>query len=174
MQLRRIFRHLLMTRWQVARAFPRSTLNAIERTIKVSEGAHVGEVRFVVEGSLDGAPLFHGQSARERAIDVFSQLRVWDTQYNNGLLIYVLLADRAVEIIADRGIHEKVSTGEWNQVCREMEEAFRRSDYERGVVAGVQAVTRHLAAHFPAVGRDRNELPDAPVVLQGGQPRKEP
>jgi hypothetical protein len=165
MKFKRIFKHLLMTRWQVARAFPRGTLNAIENAIEASETAHAGEIRFALEGALEGAPLFNGQSARERAIDVFSQLRVWDTRHNNGLLIYVLLADRAVEIVADRGIHDKVSSGEWSQVCRQMEAAFKQSKYERGVVAGVQAVTRHLAAHFPAHGQGGNELPDAPVVL---------
>ena len=158
-----------MTRWQVARAFPRSTLNAIERAIEASEAAHVGEIRFAVEGSLDGAPLFKGQSARERALDVFSQLRVWDTPHNNGLLIYVLLADRAVEIVADRGIHARVGASEWALVCRQMEDAFRRADYEGGVVAGVQAVTRQLALHFPADGSSANELPDAAVVLHGGR-----
>ena len=166
MRIKRFARHLLMTRWQVSRAFPRDTLNAIEKAIKTSEAAHVGEIRFAVEGALDGSPLFNGQSARERAIDVFSQLRVWDTQHNNGLLIYVLLADRAVEIVADRGIHDKVSAGEWSQVCRQMEAAFRQSNYEEGVVAGVQAVTRHLAAHFPAHGQGENELADTPVVLR--------
>lgn len=166
MTFERFVKHLLMTRWQVARAFPRSTLSAIDKAIKASEAAHVGEIRFAVEGALDGSPLFNGQSARERAIDVFSQLRVWDTQHNNGLLIYVLLADHAVEIVADRGIHEKVSSAEWNQVCRQMEAAFKQSNYEGGVLAGVQAVTRHLAAHFPARGEDSNELPDAPVVLR--------
>ena len=169
MKIKRFVKHLLVTHWQVKRAFPRTTLTAIENAIKASETAHVGEILFAVEGSLDGSPLFNGQSARERAIDVFSQLRVWDTQHNNGLLIYVLLADRAVEIVADRGIHEKVSSGEWNQVCRQMEAAFKQSNYEAGVVAGVQAVTRHLAAHFPADGQGGNELPDAPVVLQGGR-----
>jgi uncharacterized membrane protein len=166
MKIKRFVKHLLMTRWQVTSAFPRDTLNAIEKAIKTSETAHVGEIRFAVEGALDGSPLFNGQSARERAIDLFSQLRVWDTQHNNGLLIYVLLADRAVEIVADRGIHDKVSSGEWNQVCRQMEAAFKQSDYEGGVVAGVQAVTRHLAMHFPADGQGENELPDAPVVLR--------
>jgi uncharacterized membrane protein len=166
MEIKRFVKHLLTTRWQVKRAFPADTLNAIEKAIKESEAAHVGEIRFAVEGALDGWPLFNGQSARERAIDVFSQLRVWDTQHNNGLLIYVLLADRAVEIIADRGIHDKVGSGEWNQVCRQMEAAFRQSNYEEGVVAGVRAVTRHLTAHFPANGQDENELPDAPVLLR--------
>ena len=126
MNIQRIAKHLCFTHWQVNRAFPRETLLAIEQAIKSSETAHVGEIRFVVEGALDGAPLFNGQSARDRAIDVFSQLRIWDTQHNNGLLIYLLLADRNVEIVADRGIHAKVGTPKWEEICREMETDFRQ------------------------------------------------
>ena len=165
MNIQRIARHLLMTDGQVSRTFGRSTLNKIEAAIKASEAEHVGEIRFAVEGGLDGAPLFRGQSARERAIELFSQLRVWDTQHNTGVLIYLLLADRAVEIVADRGIHAKVASQEWSKVCREMEAAFREANFEGGVVSGVQAVTRHLKQHFPSDGHDRNELPDQPVVL---------
>ena len=165
MNIQRIVTHLRMGNAQVRRAFPRSTLTNIEQAIKTSEAAHVGEIRFAVEGALDGMALFKGQSARERAIELFSQLRVWDTLHNNGLLIYLLLADRAVEIVADRGIHAKVSSQEWNQVCRQMETAFKQSNFESGVLAGVLAVTRHLAAHFPADGSSGNELPDKPVVL---------
>ena len=154
-----------MTPWQVNRAFPSNTLAAIDSAIKASETAHAGEIRFVVEGALDGTPLFKGQSARERAIDVFSQLRIWDTERNNGVLIYLLLADRDVEIVADRGIHSKVGSREWENICRKMETAFKQQDYEGGVIGGIQAVTRHLMKHFPAVGDDRNELPDKPVVL---------
>ncbi|MDP2695438.1 MAG: TPM domain-containing protein [Gallionella sp.] len=165
MNIKRIAKHLMMTHWQVNRAFSRQTLIAIEQAIKTSETAHIGEIRFAVEGALDGTPLFKGQSARERAIDMFSQLRVWDTEHNNGLLIYLLLADRDVEIVADRGIHAKVGSQEWEKICRKMETAFKQANYEGGVVSGIQAVTRHLAEHFPAVGADRNELPDKPVVL---------
>ena len=165
MNIKRIVKHLLVTRGQVKRAFSRSTLNTIEKAIKASETAHVGEIRFAVEGALDGWPLFKGQSARERAVEVFSQLRVWDTQHNNGLLIYLLLADRAVEIVADRGIHAKVSAHEWNKICQQMQTAFKQSNFEAGVLEGVQAVAQHLAQHFPAEGRSRNELPDKPVVL---------
>ncbi|MBT9508641.1 TPM domain-containing protein [Rhodoferax sp.] len=165
MNIKRIVKHLLTTHGQVRRAFPESTLMMIEKAIKASETAHVGEIRFAVEDALDGVPLFKGQSARARAIEVFSQLRVWDTQHNNGLLIYVLLADRAVEIVADRGIDAKVSAQEWNKVCHQMEAAFKQANYEGGVVSGVQAVTQHLVAHFPADGRSRNELPDKPVLL---------
>ena len=165
MDIQRIARHLFVTDGQVRRAFGRSTLNKIEAAIKASEAGHGGEIRFAVKGGLDGARLFKGQSARERAIELFSLLRVWDTQQNTGVLIYLLLADRAVEIVADRGIHAKVEAQEWSKICRQMEAAFKQSDFEGGVVAGVQAVTRHLLQHFPADGHDRNELPDKPVVL---------
>ena len=165
MNLKRIVKHLLLTHWQVNRAFPHQTLSAIERAIKASENAHAGEIRFVVEGALHCTSLFSGQSARERAIDVFSQLRIWDTEHNNGLLIYLLLADRGVEIVADRGIHAKVGPHEWASICRVMETAFKQGNYEGGAVSGIQAVTQHLNAHYPAAGAGRNELPNKPVIL---------
>ncbi|MEO6280169.1 TPM domain-containing protein [Roseateles sp.] len=164
MEAQRILKHVLTTQGRVTRAFPPSALNAIEKAIKSSETTHAGEIRFVVEGALDGMPLFKGQSPKERAIELFAQLRVWDTQHNNGLLIYLLLADRAVEIVADRGIHAKVGADEWRKVCHQMEAAFKTSNYEVGVLSGVQAVTQHLVRHFPADDRG-NELPDKPVVL---------
>ncbi len=105
-----------------------------------------------MEGALHIEPLLRGQSARERAIDVFSQLRIWDTEQNNGVLIYLLLADRDVEIVADRGIDAKVGPEEWERICRRMEAAFRQADFEGGVVGGIREVTRHLVEHFP---RDR-------------------
>ena len=165
MNIKRIATHLLLTHWQVNRAFSSDTLTAIDSAIKASEAAHVGEIRFAVEGALDGTALFRGQSARERAIEVFSQLRIWDTEHNNGVLIYLLLADRDVEIVADRGIHAKVGLEEWEKICRTMEAAFKQANYEGGVVSGIQAVTQHLMKHFPASGADQNELPDKPVVL---------
>lgn len=165
MNIKRIAKHLLMTRWQVNRAFPRDALIAIEKTIKASETAHVGEICFAVEGALDSVSLFRGHSANERAIDVFSQLRAWDTEHNNGVLIYLLLADRDVEIVADRGIHAKVGSPEWERICRKMEAAFKQGSYAEGVVCGVQAVTQHLSRHFPASGAAQNELLDKPVVL---------
>jgi uncharacterized membrane protein len=165
MNIKRILRHLVMTHWQVNRAFPRQTMIAIEQAIKASETAHVGEIRFAVEGALHSAPLFKAQSARERAIDVFSQLRIWDTEHNNGVLIYLLLADRAVEIVADRGVHAKVGSREWENICRTMETAFKEANYEGGVVNGIQAVTQHLTRHFPASAAGQHELPDKPVML---------
>ena len=165
MSLQRLVRHLLMTPWRLRRAFPRATLEAIESAIRASESTHAGQIRFAVEGALHGGRLYHGQSPRERALEVFSQLRMWDTEHRNGVLIYVLLADRAVEIIADRGAHTRIGSHEWQGVCRRMEGEFRRGHYEAGAVSGIQAVARHLAAHFSASPSEGRELPVQPAVL---------
>jgi uncharacterized membrane protein len=165
MGIRRIGRHLLEHRWRVRRIFRRKVLAAIEQAIKAGEATHSGQVRFVVEGALDGAPLFRNQSARERALDIFSQLRIWDTAHNNGVLIYLLLADRQVEIVADRGIDAKVGAAGWKKICANMEADFKAGNFESGVIKGIEAVSRQLATHFPAQAGDRNELPDAPVVI---------
>ncbi|MGB8401879.1 TPM domain-containing protein [Bradyrhizobium sp.] len=165
MGVRRIGRHLLEHRWRLRRQFPPHVLAAIERAIKAGEAMHSGQVRFVVEGALDGAPLFRDQPARERAVDLFSHLRIWDTAHNNGVLIYLLLADRDVEIVADRGIDAKVGAEGWEKICVEMEKDFRAGSFQSGVIKGIEAVSRLLAAHFPAQGGGRNELPDAPVVI---------
>ena len=164
MDLSRIVRHLFATIWSVRRAFPQSSLDAIERAIQNTEATHEGQVRFAVEHALDLPPLLAGQSARERAVEVFSHLRVWDTEHNNGVLIYLLLADRDVEIVADRGIHAHVGAG-WESICRGMEERFRNGEFEAGVVEGIRAVGDHLAHHFPSQRGGANELPDKPVVL---------
>jgi uncharacterized membrane protein len=165
MGIRRIGRHLLEHRWRLRRIFPPGTLARIEQAIKAGEATHSGQVRFVVEGALDGAPLFRDQPARERALDIFSQLRIWDTEQNNGVLIYLLLADRDFEIVADRGIDAKVGVAGWEKICAEMEREFRAGDFERGVIRGIEAVSRLMAQHFSAQAGGRNELPDAPVVM---------
>jgi uncharacterized membrane protein len=165
MGIKRIGKHLVEHRWRVRRIFPPKVLAAVERTIKATEATHSGQVRFVVEGALDGAPLFRGQSARERALDVFSQLRIWDTAHNNGVLIYLLLADRDVEIVADRGIDAKVGAAGWERICKAMETDFRAGNFEVGVTKGIEAVSKQLAIYFPRHGGGKNELPDAPVVI---------
>ena len=166
MDIKRFGRHLLQHHWRVRKVFPPPVLAAIERAIKAGEATHSGQVRFVVEGALDGAPLLRNQSARARALDVFSHLRIWDTAHNNGVLIYLLLADRNVEILADRGIDAKVDKAEWENICAMMETEFRKGSFQAGVIKGIAAVSRHLAKHFPKHGGgDGNELPDAPVVM---------
>jgi uncharacterized membrane protein len=165
MGIARIGKHLLEHHWRARRLFPPKALTAIEQAIKAGETTHSGQVRFVVEGALDGAPLFRDQPARERALDVFAQLRIWDTVHNNGVLIYLLLADRDVEIVADRGIDMKVGAAGWEKICRDMESDFKAGKFQSGVIRGIEAVSRQLARYFPAQGKGPNELPDAPVVI---------
>jgi uncharacterized membrane protein len=165
MSIRRIGKHLIAHHWQARRRFPRRVLATIEQSIKDGEATHSGQIRFVVEGALDGAPLFRNQPARERALDIFSHLRIWDTVHNNGVLIYLLLADRDVEIVADRGIDAKVGAAGWEKICADMETDFKAADFEGGVIRGIQAVSRQLAKYFPPHGKGPNELPDTPVVI---------
>jgi len=165
MGIGRIARHLLEHHWRVRRLFPPAVRARIAQAIQAGEATHAGQVRFVVEGALDGRPLLTNQPARERALDIFAHLRIWDTARNNGVLIYLLLADRDVEIIADRGIDARVGQAGWEAICRDMEAAFRAGEFERGVITGIKAVSRELARHFPPQPDQRNELPDQPVVM---------
>jgi hypothetical protein len=161
----RFLRHLFHPRWLVGRAFPRQALERIGAAVAASERGHGGEIRFVVEGALEFLPLLHGMTARERAVQVFSDLRVWDTEANNGVLIYLLLADRDVEILADRGFNDKVHGPAWEAICREMETLFARGDFEAGALAGLARVDKLLRGHFPAPGANPNQLPDAPALI---------
>ncbi len=160
----RILRHLCYPPWRLKRLLPKSSLQAIAQAIAHSERQHGGEIKVAVEAALDWRRLWRFQSARERALEVFSELRVWDTEYNNGVLIYLLLADRQVEIVADRGIARRVEPEEWERICRTMEEAFRQGRFAEGLLASVVAVGNKLKQYFP--GPDLgNELADQPVIL---------
>ena len=165
MDLMRVLRHLFLPPWRVRLAFGARALHDVERAIRESEKTHAGEICFAVESALHLFPLLQGQSARERALDVFSQLRVWDTEHNNGVLIYLLLADRDVEIIADRGVHRHVGADEWEHICRAMEAAFRAGRFDAGVIEGIDAVSRHLVRHYPRTANSANEVTDRPVIL---------
>ena len=165
MNIMRIVSHLFTPHWLVNRAFPRRTLNAIEAAIGASEKTHDGELRFAVEASLHPLLLLRGQTARARAGEVFANLRVWDTEHNSGVLIYVQWVDRRIEIFADRGISAKVPQHEWDAICRRIEEAYRKREFEAGTLTGIAEITRLLVAHFPPLGENPNELSDKPVVL---------
>jgi uncharacterized membrane protein YgcG len=165
MNLKRILRHLSTGRAAARRAFPMHALDAIEHTIHETEAQHSGQIRFAVEAALELLPLLAGETAQQRALEVFSSLRVWDTEHNNGVLVYLLLADRDVEIVADRGIHTKLGREVWETICRDMEAAFREGRFEEGVLSGIRSVGRHLARHYPRDGETKNELPDRPVLL---------
>jgi len=164
MDLARIVRHLLTPAWSVNRAFPTRSMEAIERAIGQSESDHGGQIRFAIEHALDLRLLLRGTTARERALEVFAHERVWDTEHNNGVLIYLLLADRDVEIVADRGVHARVGSEGWETVCRTMEGFLHEGDFERALLEGVRGVGAHLRRHF---GRKPagNELDDRPIVV---------
>jgi uncharacterized membrane protein len=162
---RRVVRHLLTPHWIARRAFPRATLDRIEAAIRQSETAHAGELRFAVEAGLDPALLLKGVTPRQRAREVFAQLGVWDTEHDSGVLIYVQLVDRRIEILADRGIASKVAQATWDEICRRMETAFRAGQFEAGALEGIRETTALLARHYPPTGENPNELPDRPVLL---------
>jgi hypothetical protein len=165
MNLRRTLRHLFALRWRTRLLFSAEVLKEIEEAIHELESRHRGEVRFVVETAFDLPELWRDVSARRRAADIFGRLGVWDTAENNGVLIYVLLADRDVEIVADRGIAARVSAQEWEQVCRDIEGHYRAGRFRQGSVAGVRDVAALLAKHFPSERGGANELPNQPVLL---------
>ena len=159
----RALRHLLLPAWVARRAFPAASLRKIEEAIKASERRHRGELRFAVEGPLSVPHL--KKSSRDKAHEAFAHLQVWDTEENTGVLIYVQLVDRRIEILADRGIAARVAQSEWDQVCRAMEARFREAEYLPGALEAIEAVTRILERHFPARGVNPNELPDQPAVI---------
>ena len=162
----RWIRHLFLDHLALARAFPRATLSAIERAVAAQEKRHRGELRVAIEGGLPIQALIAGRSARERALELFARLRVWDTADNAGVLVYLLLADRRVEIVADRGVDARVGATAWETICGAMQQDFAAGRFEAGVLTGLSSVSDLLAEHFPPQpGAQANELPDAPAVL---------
>jgi hypothetical protein len=165
MSLLRPLRHLCATRWMTRRRFNAPVLAAIEQAVREVELKHAGELRFAVETALDLPELWGGMAPRQRALQVFGHLGVWDTAHNNGVLIYLLLADHVVEIVADRGIAARVLPAEWDAVCRQMEEQYRAHRWREGSLAGIHGVGELLARHFPKSGGDRDEQPNQAVLL---------
>ena len=165
MKVARVLRHLFATRWGTRRRFTAEVLARVEASLKRIESLHAGELRFAIETAFDLPELWYEVTPRQRALQVFGHLGVWDTAGNNGVLIYVLMADHDVEIIADREIAARVPQAEWNAVCREMESHFRAGRFAEGAESGIAAIGRLLGQHFPGHGRDRDELPNQPVML---------
>ncbi|HVB49041.1 MAG TPA: TPM domain-containing protein [Burkholderiales bacterium] len=158
-------RHLTHGRVTLRRAFPAATLATIEAEVRAQEARHHGELRFAVEASLPLRGVLRGSSARERALELFGRLGVAGTRAQSGVLLYVLLAERAVEIVADSGIAARVPQADWQRICEAMQERFRSGEFEGGVIKGLRSIGALLAQHFPATGENPNELPDEPGVL---------
>jgi uncharacterized membrane protein len=165
MQWRRVFKHLSTPDRVALRPFPQTVLERIEQAIAASEHSHRGELRFALEASLEPLDVLRGYPARARAVEVFSRLRVWDTEENSGVLIYLQMVDRRIEIVADRGINRVIEQSQWDSICRRMEAAFRDGRFETGALAAIEEITALLARHFPPGKDNPNELPDRPVVL---------
>lgn len=171
--VQRFFKHLVSHPWQVKRHFSVKDLQLIEKAITASEQKHTGELRFVVESGLHPYEILAKKTPKKRAIELFGRFNIWDTEYNNGVLIYLLLADRDVEIVADRGIHRQVGTQAWQAICHEMEQMFKRREMLAGVLHGITQVSLLLEKHFPAPidsaqnpdGSQHNALPDKPIIL---------
>ena len=163
----RVLRHRWADEAAVRRVLPPAVLDAMTRQVAASERRHSGEIRICVEAGLPSSYLWRDAPARERAVMLFGKLRVWDTEHNNGVLIYLLLAEHAIEIVADRGIDRRVSDADWAAMAQRMGTAFREGRFEDGLTQALEEVSALLVAHFP-LGEgeaDRNELPDAPVVI---------
>ena len=166
MNLGRMLKHLALPDWAVRRAFPARIGKSVLEAVRALEKSHDIELKVVVEGGLPTAALLRGVTSRERAVDLFSQLRVWDTANNTGVLIYLQFVDRKIEIVADRGISARVGQAEWDAASAAMAEEFRAGRFEKGVLAGIERVSALLAQHLPPPPPgDRDELPDDPVVI---------
>lgn len=166
MNIKRLFRHLLLPPWVMRRVFSAAVMQRIENAVTQSERRHRGELRVAVEAALHPVPLLRGQSPRARAQEVFAQLGVWDTAENNGVLLYINWVDHDIEIVADRGISAQVTQEQWEAICRVIEQAFRAGRFEDGVIEGIADITVLLERHFPA-GDSSNpdELANQPRVL---------
>jgi uncharacterized membrane protein len=165
-KLSRWLKHAFMPPWRWRLSFPTDVLNDIEKAVKCSEAQHRGELRFAIENALAPGWVWHGMTARHRATEVFSNLRIWDTEENSGVLIYIQLADREVHILADRGINKCVAQSEWDRIAQIMQNEFSKGDFRQGSLQGIEEITSLLATYFPANPDNTNELPNRPVIIK--------
>lgn len=166
-RLARVMRHLFAGGFQLGRCFPSSLLDELAGAIGAGERRHRGELRFAVEARLPPLDAWSGLTARARAEDLFARLRVWDTELNTGVLVYVLLAEHRIEIVADRGLAARVPPEDWSLVAALMRKAYAAGQWREGSLAGIRALHELAERHVPATDGAVNpdELPDPPVVL---------
>ena len=164
-KFKRAFRHLMTTTAAGKRAFPDATLKSIQKTIAQGEQMHRAEIRMIIEPSLEILMVLKGLTSRERARELFAQYRIWDTEENGGVLIYVNLADHKVEIIADRAVGRALEKDHWDTICRTMTQGFAQARFHDSTAEGIAMLNALLEAHFPAEGARANQLSNRPVVL---------
>lgn len=165
--LARWARHLWLDADDARRILTPAGLQRLEQAVTDSESRHLGELRLCVEAGLPMAALWRGDTPRSRAIELFSQLRVWDTAHNNGVLIYLLLADRRIEILADRGLHARTADADWQAIATSLSAALHDGLFEQGLTEAVRQVGALLKLHYPTAGASQrpNELPDAVTLI---------
>jgi uncharacterized membrane protein len=169
-RIQRLLRHRWHDKAALQRALPPAAMDRLTQRVKASEQRHSGEIRIYIEAGLPASYLWRRdglpQIVRQRALTLFGKLRVWDTEHNNGVLIYLLLAERAIEIVADRGINRHLPAEDWQAMIARMGAAFREGRYEDGLTQALEETSALLVQHFPlsAVEVNENELPDAPVT----------
>ncbi len=164
-RLPRLWRHLWLERRDLQRRFPAALLGEIEQRIAEGEARHAAEVRVAIEASLGVTEVWSRVTPRHRALEVFGSLRVWDTEGNNGVLIYLLLADQAVEIVADRAAARAIPEDEWRALTQAMTRAFRVGQYREGLLGALDRLEKRLAEAFPAADRNPDELPNRPALI---------
>ncbi|HVZ46800.1 MAG TPA: TPM domain-containing protein [Ramlibacter sp.] len=165
-KIKRMLRHRWLDASDTRRAVPPEMVRRLAQRVAASELKHTGEIRIYVEAGLPLSYLWRDAPPRERAVTMFGKLRVWDTEHNNGVLVYLLLAERAIEIVADRGLDAQVSEASWREIVARMSDAFRAGRFEEGLTQAIDEVTALLVQHFPAEpgAANVNELPDEPVL----------
>tara|TARA_R110002049_G_scaffold73329_15_gene189631 strand:+ start:11 stop:502 length:492 start_codon:yes stop_codon:yes gene_type:complete len=163
--MHRILKHLFTTARALRRTFPPAVLDQVEAAIANSETRHGGEIQFAIESSLGLKALLGGVTAREQAVRAFADLKVWDTEQNSGVLVYVLLSEQRIEIVADRGYAGRVSDQQWQIVCADMQRAFAEGRFANGAIEAVEAISTLVEAHFPGTPDDVDERPNRPVLL---------
>ena len=167
----RRWRRLLVNRCadagDIRTRLPQAALDRLAAQVAASEQHHGGELRICIEAGLPWSYIRRDATARDRALTLFGKLRVWDTEHNNGILIYLLLAERAIELVADRGLNVRVDSDQWTKIAAELSQTLAAQQFEQGLTQAIDALSALLIAHFPATPgqRDRNELPNEPVVL---------
>ena len=161
----RFIKHMFSHPLQAKRHFSAAALHNIEQAIEVSEQKHLGEIRFIVETGLHPLEILYKKTPKKRALELFGRLNIWDTEHDNGVLIYLLLVDRDVEIVADRGIHKHVGHAGWEKICHDMEVLFRKGEFEAGVLLGIAEISAELEQHFPLTATNKNEISNKPIIL---------
>jgi len=163
--LKRIFKNTFNLPFLLQRHFSKTDLASIETAIARSESMHQGEVRVAIESSFSFLEILNGKTPRDRALEIFSQYRVWDTQHNTGILIYILLSEHDIEIIADRGIHDQEDSATWEKICQSLQHRFQKGEYLEGLLEAIGQSSKVLQQHVPAKTQNINELPNKPIVI---------